>query len=93
MGGWGSVPEERDAREEAWAGASWGHAKVSSIFPRSPQGALKGVCSGTTDRVLMLRRSSGFEIRSEEARRDGGSEGQLQALAETQGDKPAVNNV
>lgn len=53
---------------------------VTLRFPTSFSGVnrepLKGVCIGMTDRILILRRSSGFEVRSEEARREGGSEGQ-----------------
>lgn len=61
------------------------HANVSNIFLRSQQRASKRVCSGMTDGILILRPSSGFEVRSEAARRDGGSEGQLPGSSRTPG--------
>lgn len=86
MEGWCQFPRrERAAGEDAQAGTSWGHAKVSNFFLRSQQRAAKGVCSGMTDRILILRPSSGFEVRSEAARRDGGSEGRLPGFSRTPG--------
>lgn len=66
------------AREEAGAGTSWGHAKLSNSFLRSPQRTSNRDMQGNdTGKILILQRPSGSEIRLEEARRDGGSEGQL----------------
>lgn len=75
------------AREEAWAGSSWGHAQLSSIFLRSPQRTSNGDLQGNdTDLVLVLPRPSGSEIRLEEARRDGGNEEQLPGCSQNLGE-------
>lgn len=71
------MPGERDAREEAQVGPPGAMRRSPTSFSGVNRAPLNGVCRGLTDQTLILQRSSGLEVRSEEARRDGGSEGRL----------------